>query len=184
VNEIFDEISYCKGAACIMMIVSYLGMEMFRKGICAYLEKHKYGNARTDDLWAALSEGVCVSYTYIYTYIHIYIYICMCVCVCVCARARACACMYMYSYIHIYIYIYIYIYIASGKDVKAFMNVWTKEVGYPVVSLSRGDDGKLNMEQARFLSNGKALAQVITVKRDLVYMRKRDPSIHAHEAPI
>ena len=41
-NEIFDEISYCKGAACIMMITSYLGMELFRKGICAYLEKHKY----------------------------------------------------------------------------------------------------------------------------------------------
>lgn len=45
-NEIFDEISYCKGAACIMMITSYLGMDLFRKGICAYLEKHKYGNAR------------------------------------------------------------------------------------------------------------------------------------------
>ncbi|KAJ1464497.1 hypothetical protein T484DRAFT_1869080, partial [Baffinella frigidus] len=24
VNEIFDEISYCKGAACIMMITSYI----------------------------------------------------------------------------------------------------------------------------------------------------------------
>ena len=104
VNEIFDEISYCKGAACIMMITSYLGMELFRKGICAYLEKHKYGNARNEDLWAALAE-------------------------------------------------------ASGKDVKAFTTVWTKEVGYPVVSISRGDDGKLVMEQARFLSNGKTLAQ-------------------------
>mmetsp|Transcript_13033 Transcript_13033/g.26052 ORF Transcript_13033/g.26052 Transcript_13033/m.26052 type:complete len:879 (-) Transcript_13033:288-2924(-) len=103
VNEIFDEISYCKGAACIMMITSYLGMEMFRKGICAYLEKHKYGNAVTGDLWAALTE-------------------------------------------------------ASGKDVKTFMTVWTKEVGYPVVSLARAD-GKLQMEQARFLSNGKQLPQ-------------------------
>lgn len=31
VNEIFDEISYCKGAAVIMMITSYLGMELFQK---------------------------------------------------------------------------------------------------------------------------------------------------------
>ena len=42
VNEIFDEISYCKGAAVIMMITSYLGMELFQKGIRAYLAKHKY----------------------------------------------------------------------------------------------------------------------------------------------
>jgi hypothetical protein len=123
---------------------------------------------------------VCIIYIHIYIHTYIYIYMHVCLCVCVCARAR----VRVYVYVFIYTYIYIYIYIASGKDVKAFMNVWTKEVGYPVVSLSRGDDGKLNMEQARFLSNGKALAQVITVKRDLVYMRKRDPSIHAHEAPI
>ena len=47
---------------------------------------------------------------------------------------------------------------ASGKDVQSFMGVWTKEVGYPVVTLAR-DGGKLAMSQARFLSNGKSVAQ-------------------------
>lgn len=40
-----------------MMITSYLGMEKFQKGLQAYLEKHKYGNAKTADLWAALTEA-------------------------------------------------------------------------------------------------------------------------------
>jgi aminopeptidase N len=38
------------------MLSSYLGVEKFLNGITKYLNKHAYGNATTDDLWAALSE--------------------------------------------------------------------------------------------------------------------------------
>lgn len=61
------------------------------QGIRAYLAKHKYGNAKTSDLWASLTE-------------------------------------------------------ASGKDVADFMGVWTKKIGYPVVSVST-EGGKLKMTQ-------------------------------------
>jgi len=84
-----------------MMITSYLGMEKFQKGLQDYLEKHKYGNAKTADLWAALTA-------------------------------------------------------ASGKDVSEFMGMWTKEIGYPVVTLKR-EGGKAVFEQSRFLSNGNKL---------------------------
>jgi aminopeptidase N len=57
IDEIFDAISYCKGASVIRMIENFLGEENFRKGLNIYLNRHKYGNAITTDLWQALSEG-------------------------------------------------------------------------------------------------------------------------------
>eukprot|EP01094_Clydonella_sp_ATCC50884_P017334 TRINITY_DN2999_c0_g1_i1.p1 TRINITY_DN2999_c0_g1~~TRINITY_DN2999_c0_g1_i1.p1 ORF type:complete len:463 (-),score=132.41 TRINITY_DN2999_c0_g1_i1:21-1409(-) len=57
INEIFDAISYCKGAAIIRMIASVLGLDAFKKGLQIYLKRHQYGNAVTDDLWQALQES-------------------------------------------------------------------------------------------------------------------------------
>jgi puromycin-sensitive aminopeptidase len=56
ISEIFDTISYEKGASIIRMLASYLGNEVFRKGLHDYLQKHKYSNASTVDLWAALGK--------------------------------------------------------------------------------------------------------------------------------
>lgn len=57
VDQIFDHISYLKGSSVIRMLASYLGVETFLKGVSDYLKAHTYGNARTDDLWAALSKA-------------------------------------------------------------------------------------------------------------------------------
>jgi tricorn protease interacting factor F2/3 len=56
IAQIFDEISYGKGSTLIAMLESYLGEEVFRKGLTHYLGRFRYANARTSDLWAALSE--------------------------------------------------------------------------------------------------------------------------------
>jgi tricorn protease interacting factor F2/3 len=56
IAQIFDEISYGKGSTLIAMLESYLGEEVFRKGVARYLERFGYANAQTSDLWAALSE--------------------------------------------------------------------------------------------------------------------------------
>jgi len=56
IREIFDLISYRKGASVIRMIADYLGEEKFREGIRHYLKKHSYANTETEDLWDALSE--------------------------------------------------------------------------------------------------------------------------------
>ncbi|KAF9427522.1 Aminopeptidase 2 mitochondrial [Podila epigama] len=56
IHQIFDAISYYKGASCIRMLNSYLGQEVFLKGIRRYMQKHAYKNTSTEDLWNALSE--------------------------------------------------------------------------------------------------------------------------------
>lgn len=56
IRSIFDAISYSKGASVIHMLNQYLGSDIFRDGLRFYLNKHKYGNTDTVDLWAALEE--------------------------------------------------------------------------------------------------------------------------------
>jgi puromycin-sensitive aminopeptidase len=57
VDEIFDVISYSKGASVIRMLHDYLGDADFRVGMNAYLTEHKYKNTFTEDLWAALGKA-------------------------------------------------------------------------------------------------------------------------------
>ncbi|VDN56128.1 unnamed protein product [Dracunculus medinensis] len=58
VSEVFDSITYEKGASIIHMIENILGAENFKKGLNIYLEKHKYGNTDHDDLWESLNNVV------------------------------------------------------------------------------------------------------------------------------
>lgn len=57
VDEIFDAISYSKGASVIRMLHDYVGDEDFRKGMNQYLTKFQYSNAFTEDLWDALGKA-------------------------------------------------------------------------------------------------------------------------------
>ena len=57
VDQIFDAISYLKGSSVIRMLAAHLGAETFLKGVSDYLKAHTYGNARTNDLWDALSKA-------------------------------------------------------------------------------------------------------------------------------
>lgn len=57
VNQIFDKISYLKGCSMIRMLASNIGIKTFLKGVAIYLNKNKYGNAKTSALWDALSEA-------------------------------------------------------------------------------------------------------------------------------
>ena len=56
IDQLFDAISYSKGASVLRMLDDYLGAETFRQGLHRYLTGHQYRNARTEDLWAALGE--------------------------------------------------------------------------------------------------------------------------------
>jgi aminopeptidase N len=55
-NTAFDDITYRKGQAFLLMLESFLGEDVFRNGIRRYLAAHKYSNSTTADLWNALSE--------------------------------------------------------------------------------------------------------------------------------
>ncbi|KAL5559485.1 hypothetical protein UlMin_035696 [Ulmus minor] len=98
IDEIFDAISYKKGASVIRMLQSYLGAECFQRSLASYIKKHASSNTKTEDLWTALEEG-------------------------------------------------------SGEPVHKLMSSWTKQKGYPVVSV-KVKDQKLEFEQSQFLSSG------------------------------
>lgn len=98
INQIFDAISYEKGSSVLRMLATWLGEDLFIKGVSNYLKKHSYGNARTEDLWDSLSE-------------------------------------------------------VSGKDVASTMEVWTKKVGYPLVTVEESSD-KVTVNQHRYLTTG------------------------------
>lgn len=100
INQIFDAISYSKGSCVLRMISKYLGEQTFMEGVRRYLKKHAYGNTKTGDLWAALSD-------------------------------------------------------TSGKPVEKVMDIWTKNVGYPVVSVTEDEQSNsITVKQNRFLRTG------------------------------
>ena len=86
IDEIFDEISYSKGASIINMLYHWIGAEGFQAGLQLYLSRHKYGAATTGQLWSAVGE-------------------------------------------------------ASGQPVEQVMTPWTKEQGFPRISVNQTGDG-------------------------------------------
>ncbi len=98
IEELFDEISYGKGASILRMIEAYIGSENFKNGVAQYLQKFRYSNASGHDLWSSLQE-------------------------------------------------------ASGTDVSRIMEGWISQEGFPVIKASLVD-GKLTLEQERFLLTG------------------------------
>ncbi|MGI4852861.1 MAG: M1 family aminopeptidase [Janthinobacterium lividum] len=53
INEQFDGIAYGKAGAVIGMVEHYVGDGDFQKGLHAYMEAHKFGNATAEDFWNA-----------------------------------------------------------------------------------------------------------------------------------
>jgi tricorn protease interacting factor F2/3 len=57
IEELFDEISYGKGASILRMIEAYIGPENFKNGVARYLQKFRYSNASGHDLWSSLQDA-------------------------------------------------------------------------------------------------------------------------------
>lgn len=57
INEIFDRISYAKGAAIIRMMAHFLTDTVFRQGLTNYLRDRAFQSAEQDDLWHFLTEA-------------------------------------------------------------------------------------------------------------------------------
>ena len=55
--QLFDSITYDKGATLIRMMSMFLGADVFRKGIQNYLREFSYSSATQEDLWRYLSNA-------------------------------------------------------------------------------------------------------------------------------
>jgi aminopeptidase N len=53
INQMFEEITYRKGAAVLRSVENYVGEETFRKGVHNYLKAHEFANATAEDFWGA-----------------------------------------------------------------------------------------------------------------------------------
>ena len=56
-EEMFDALTYQKGSTLLRMFETFVGEETFKKGVQAYLNKFKYQNTNSPDLWKCLTEA-------------------------------------------------------------------------------------------------------------------------------
>uniref|UniRef100_A0A8C5M616 Aminopeptidase n=1 Tax=Leptobrachium leishanense TaxID=445787 RepID=A0A8C5M616_9ANUR len=56
IQEMFDEVSYDKGACILNMLKDYMGEEGFEAGIVYYLRRYSYRNAKNEDLWDSMTD--------------------------------------------------------------------------------------------------------------------------------
>ncbi|XP_040498731.1 aminopeptidase N [Ursus maritimus] len=58
ISEVFDSISYSKGASVLRMLSSFLTEDLFKKGVASYLHTFAYKNTIYLDLWDHLQKAV------------------------------------------------------------------------------------------------------------------------------
>ncbi|RWS02203.1 uncharacterized protein B4U79_03725, partial [Dinothrombium tinctorium] len=55
-NSLYDEITYKKSEAILLMIANLIGYDKFFKALFLYLTRHKFGNVKSNDLLASFDE--------------------------------------------------------------------------------------------------------------------------------
>lgn len=58
INEMFDSISYSKGASVLRMLSNFLTEDLFKKGLASYLHAYAYQSTTYLDLWEHLQKAV------------------------------------------------------------------------------------------------------------------------------
>jgi len=108
ITEIFDAISYSKGASVIRMLEDFMGAEKFRIGVKRFLKKYSYKNAVTADLWRELTK---VSGQFG---------------------------------------------IKGQLNITSIMDTWTRQMGYPVLTVEKVKDTEWRLTQSRYLLDPSA----------------------------
>ncbi|XP_044518546.1 leucyl-cystinyl aminopeptidase [Gracilinanus agilis] len=56
IEEMFDSLSYFKGASLLLMLKTFLTEDVFQHSIVIYLHNHRYASIQSDDLWNSFNE--------------------------------------------------------------------------------------------------------------------------------
>uniref|UniRef100_A0A8C3BY56 Aminopeptidase n=1 Tax=Cairina moschata TaxID=8855 RepID=A0A8C3BY56_CAIMO len=54
--EMFDDVSYVKGSCILNMLKDYLTDDVFKAGLVQYLQKYSYQNTKNEDLWNSMTN--------------------------------------------------------------------------------------------------------------------------------
>jgi len=57
IDSAFDNITYGKGGQVVAMIAAYLGDEKFKQGVRLHLNRHRYGNATSEQFFQAIADA-------------------------------------------------------------------------------------------------------------------------------
>ncbi len=57
IEQIFDDISYGKGASVLRMLEKFIGEDKFADGVRSYLRENSFSNATMEDLWKSLEKA-------------------------------------------------------------------------------------------------------------------------------
>ncbi|TKC49894.1 hypothetical protein EI555_015767, partial [Monodon monoceros] len=123
IKEMFDAVSYKKGACILNMLKDFLSEEKFKKGIIHYLKKFSYRNAKNDDLWSSLSDD--------------------------CLESDSTSGGFCYSDSKTASNTLTFL--REKVDVKQVMATWTLQKGIPLVVVNR-EGRSLRLQQERFLN--------------------------------
>ncbi|XP_075864317.1 endoplasmic reticulum aminopeptidase 2 isoform X1 [Microcebus murinus] len=158
IQEMFDEVSYNKGACILNMLKDFLSEEKFQKGIIRYLKNFSYRNAKNDDLWDSLSNS-CLEGDFISGG--------------VCYSDSKMTSNTLAS-------------LRGNVEVKEMMTTWTLQKGIPLVVVRR-DGRSLRLQQERFLKGifkedpeWKPLQERYLWHIPLTYSTNSSNAIHRH----
>uniref|UniRef100_A0AAQ6INY7 Aminopeptidase n=1 Tax=Anabas testudineus TaxID=64144 RepID=A0AAQ6INY7_ANATE len=146
IQEMFDDVSYDKGACILNMLRDFLTPEAFEIGIIRYLKRYSYQNTVNSHLWEKfcskrdLDSGASVGFQT--------------------ASSKHC----WYS--------------GDELDVKAIMDTWTLQEGFPLVTVEvRGREVRLSQE--RYLkTDDPSLTEGFLWQIPLTYMTSASNTIH------
>lgn len=122
IREIFDSVSYEKGACILNMLRDYLGADAFKSGIVQYLQKYSYKNTKNEDLWNSMASICPTDGTHR-------------------MDGFCSAGQHSSSSSH---------WRQEGLDVKTMMNTWTLQKGFPLITVTvRGRN--VHMKQEHYM---------------------------------
>nr|XP_012420004.1 PREDICTED: endoplasmic reticulum aminopeptidase 2 isoform X2 [Odobenus rosmarus divergens] len=157
IAEMFDVVSYNKGACILNMLKDFLIEEKFHKGIIHYLKRFSYGNAKNDDLWSSLSNSCLGDFT----------------------SGEFC-------YSDSKMTSNTLAFLGENVEVKEMMTTWTQQKGIPLVVVTR-EGRSLRLQQERFLSGvfkedpeWRALQERYLWHIPLTYSTSSSNVIHRH----
>lgn len=125
IREMFDDVSYQKGACVLNMLRDFLTPEVFNFGIIRYLKKHSYQNTVSADLWYSLTN-ICDSDDFDFGTLNTNGF-------CTDSKSRPSASKW---------------YMEDDLNVKVIMDTWTLQEGFPIITVNvNGREVKLKQER-------------------------------------